>query len=124
MEYRAGQRLQRPQASRVRRALLVFLTFAYLFVGLAYSVSCTAEAVAFAMSVDTDAASDVSPDEGGAQKKPVAAEHCYVCAPVLMPALIPAAGPSARPVRLSFIAPALLVEGHPRLDTPPPKHLI
>lgn len=125
MEHRASQRLPRRQASRVRRSLLAFLAFAYLFVGLAHTISCTDEAVAaFAMAVDTGTTSDDGQDEGGTQKSPVVAGHCYVCAPVLMPALIPDAVPSARPARLSFIAPALLLEEHPRLDTPPPKHLI
>jgi hypothetical protein len=101
----------------------VFLAFAYLFVGLAHTITCTDEAVTFAISVDTGTSSDDG-DEGGTKKSPVVAEHCYVCAPVLMPAVVPDAGPSARPVKLFFIAPALLLEEHPRLDTPPPKHLI
>lgn len=100
----------------------MFLAFAYLFVGLAHTISCTDEAVAIA--IDTGAASDDGPDQSGTKKSPVVAEHCYVCAPVLMPALIPDAGPSARPVKLSFVAPALRLEEHSRLDTPPPKHLI
>jgi len=124
MEHRASQKLPKLQAWRVRRTLLMFLAFAYLFVGLAHTISCTDEAVAFALSVDIGTASDDVQDEGGTKKTPVVAEHCYVCAPVLMPALIPDAGPSARPLKLSFIAPALLLEEHPRLDTPPPKHLI
>jgi len=41
-----------------------------------------------------------------------------------MPALIPVAEPSAEPVKLSFVTPAFLLEDHPGLDTPPPKHLI
>lgn len=102
----------------------MFLAFAYLFVGLAHTISCTDEAVAFAIAADTGAAPHDGPDQGGTKKSPVVAEHCYVCAPVLMPVLIPDAGPSARPVKLTFVAPALLLEEHPRLDTPPPKHLI
>ena len=124
MEYRVSQRLPRLQASRVRRMLLMFLAFAYLFVGLAHTISCTDEAVAFAITADTGTASDDGSDQSGTKKSPVFAEHCYVCAPVLMPALIPDAGLSARPVKLSFAAPALLLEEHSRLDTPPPKHLI
>lgn len=123
VEHRASQKLPKPQASRVRRTLLMFLAFAYLFVGLAHIIS-TDEAVAFALAVDTGTTSDDGQDEGWTKKSPVVAEHCYVCAPVLMPTLIPDAVPSARPVRLSFISPALLLEEHPRLDTPPPKHLI
>jgi hypothetical protein len=75
--------------------LLMFLAFAYLFVGLAHTISCTDEAVAFAIAADTGTASDDGPDQSGTKKSPLVAEHCYVCAPVLMPALIPDAGPSA-----------------------------
>jgi hypothetical protein len=124
MERQINQRLPRPQASRVRRTLLMFLAFAYLFVGLAHTISCTDEAILFAISADTGTSSNDGPDEDGTKKSPVVAAHCYVCAPVLMPAVVPDAGPSARPVKLFFIAPALLLEEHPRLDTPPPKHLI
>jgi hypothetical protein len=27
------------------------------------------------------------------------------------------------PVKIAFVAPRRLLEGHPKLDTPPPKHL-
>ena len=124
MEHRVSQKLPKPQAWRVRRTLLVFLAFAYLFVGLAHTISCTDEAIAFALAVDTGTPSGDGPDESGTKKSPVVTEHCYVCAPALMPALVPDTRPSARPLKLSFIAPALLFEEHPRLDTPPPKHLI
>ena len=98
----------------------MFLAFAYFFVGLALTISCTDEAVAFTMPINIGTASDDGRNEGGTKKSPVVAEHCYVFAPVLMPALIPDAVPSARPAKLSFIAPALLLEEHPRHDTPPP----
>lgn len=60
----------------------------------------------------------------GAKKTLTVVEHCYTCAPVVMPALVPVAEPSAEPVKLSFEAPTFLLEDHPGLDTPPPKHLI
>ena len=80
MEYRVSEKLPKPQAWRVRRSLLMFLAFVYLFVGLAHTISCTDEAVAFALAVDTGTASDDGPDESGTKKSPVFAEHCYVCA--------------------------------------------
>jgi hypothetical protein len=123
MERQAIQKLLKTQAPRIRRTLLMFLAFAYLFVGLAHTISCTDEAVTPAIAIDMNAASDGS-DEGGSKKSTAAAEHCHICAPVLMPALIPDARPSARLAKLSFLAPPLLFEQHPRLDTPPPKHLI
>ena len=101
----------------------MLLAFSYLFVGLAHSISCTDEAVAATMSSDIGSIPDNGPDEDGSKKSPVVAGHCYVCAPVLMPAVVPDAGPSARPVKLAFVSPKLQFEGHPRLDTPPPKHL-
>jgi hypothetical protein len=50
-------------------------------------------------------------------------EHCYTCVPLLIPAPVLVAEPAAEPVKLSFDAPMFLLEDHPGLDTPPPKHL-
>jgi transposase len=41
----------------------------------------------------------------GSKKTPTVVDHCYTCAPVVMPALIPVAEPSAEPVKLSFVTP-------------------
>ncbi|MDU1545774.1 MULTISPECIES: hypothetical protein [Bradyrhizobium] len=122
MGRRFGQKLPRMQAPGLRRTLLIFLAFSYLFVGLVHTISCTDEAVAAAISSDSGNMPDDGPDEGG-KKSPVLAGHCYVCAPVMMPALVTDAGPSTRPVTLYFAPPKLQFEDHPRLDTPPPKHL-
>ncbi|MBR1208140.1 hypothetical protein JQ562_35910 [Bradyrhizobium sp. AUGA SZCCT0051] len=123
MGRQAGQKLPRLQAPGFRRMLLMFLAFAYLFVGLVHTISCTDEAVAAAIASDSGNIPDDGSDEGGSKKSNVIAGHCYVCAPVMMPALVTDAGPSARPVTLYFAPPKLLFEDHPRLDTPPPKHL-
>ncbi|MBR1090851.1 hypothetical protein JQ621_25605 [Bradyrhizobium manausense] len=123
MGRQAGQKLPRLQAPGFRRTLLMFLAFAYLFVGLAHTISCTDEAVAAAISSDFGNVPDDGSDEGGSKKSPVVAGHCYVCAPVMMPALVTDAGPSARAVTLNFAPQKLQFEDHPRLDTPPPKHL-
>jgi len=40
-----------------------------------------------------------------------------------MPVLVPVAAPSAQPIKLTFDAPMFVLEDHPGLDTPPPKHL-
>lgn len=101
----------------------MFLAFAYLFVGLVHTISCTDEAVAAAISFDSGIMPDDGSDEGGSKQSPVVAGHCYVCAPVMMPVLVTDAGPSARPVTLYFAPPKLQFEDHPRLDTPPPKFL-
>jgi len=101
----------------------MLLAFSYLFVGLAHTISCTDEAVAATVLSDIGSIPDDGPDEDGSKKSPVAAGHCYVCAPVLMPAAVPDAGPTARSVKLAFVLPKLQFEDHPRLETPPPKHL-
>lgn len=101
----------------------MFLAFAYLFVGLVHTISCTDEAVAAAISSDFGNIPDDGPNEGGKKSPVVAAGHCYVCAPVMMPALVTDAGPSTRSVTLYFASPKLQIEDNPRLDTPPPKHL-
>lgn len=122
MGRQASQKLK-PRAPGLRRTLLMFLAFAYLFVGLAHSISCTDEAVVAAIASDSGNVPDDGSDVDGSKKSNVIAGHCYVCAPVMMPALVTDAGPSARPVTLYFASPKLLFEDHPRLDTPPPKHL-
>ncbi|WP_371422574.1 hypothetical protein [Tardiphaga sp.] len=124
MEHQVGQKLPKLQAPGLRRMLLMLLAFSYLFVGVAHTISCTDEAVAATISSDIGNIPDDGPDEDGSKKAPVVAGHCYVCAPVLMPALVPDVGPSARPVKLAFVSPKFPFEDHPRLDTPPPKHLI
>lgn len=103
--------------------LLTFLAFAYLFVGLSHTVSCAAEAVSAAISSNADVISDERADRDGAKKSGVVAGHCHVCAPVLMAAPVAAGAPSERPIRLVFLTPKLSFGSHPRLDTPPPKHL-
>jgi hypothetical protein len=40
-----------------------------------------------------------------------------------MPAPVLIAEPSAEPVKVCFGAPVFVLEDHPGLDTPPPKHL-
>lgn len=101
----------------------MLLAFSYFFVGLVHSVSCADEIVVATMLSDIGSIPDDSPEEDGSKKSPVVAGHCYVCAPVLMPAVVPDADPTARPIKLAFVSPKLKFEDHPRLETPPPKHL-
>lgn len=122
MGTQAGQRLPRGKAPRIRRALLAFLALTYLFVGLADAVTCT-EAISLGLVSDVGTDSGGAPDEGGTKKSPLVVEHCYACAPVLMPAPVPVAAPSAHTLKIAAIAPTVLLAQHPRLDTPPPKHL-
>lgn len=114
------------RASALRRLLTAALAVAYLLVGFAGEMSCAEETLeianaSIATSSEANAATEKS-DEGS-KKAPTVVEHCYTCVPLLVPALVIVVEPSAQPVRLSFRAPMFLLEDHPRLDTPPPKHL-
>lgn len=123
MNHRLNKRLPRSQASGVRRTLLALLAFAYLFVGMSHAVSCADEAVGISFASDFSTSSDEGgSDDDGTKKLPLAASHCYVCAPVLTPALAAVSGPSAKPVRRSFAAQNHLHANPLWLDTPPPKH--
>jgi hypothetical protein len=114
------------RASALRRLLTALLAVAYLLVGFAGEVSCAEETLeianaSVANSSEVNAATEKS-DEGS-KRAPTVVEHCYTCVPLLMPALVLVAEPSAQPVKLSFQAPTFVLEDHPGLDTPPPKHL-
>jgi hypothetical protein len=104
-----------------RRLFIILLAAAYLMVGFAGEVSCAEETLLAAASLDASAG--LATTDEGSKKTPTVVEHCYTCAPVVMPALVPVAEPSAEPVKLSFEAPTFLLEDYPGLDTPPPKHL-
>lgn len=103
----------------MRRMLVAMLCAIYLVVGFGGEISCADEEGATASSSDII----YSLDGDGAQKSSRVVEHCYTCAPVVMPAPVLVAEPSAEPVKLSFEAPTFVLEDHPGLDTPPPKHL-
>jgi hypothetical protein len=101
--------------------LTALLVATYVIVGFGGEISCAVETLETANSLGASAVTEKS-DEGS-KKTPTVVEHCYTCAPVVMPALAPVAEPSAEPVKLSFETPTFLLEDHPGLDTPPPKHL-
>jgi hypothetical protein len=109
------------RASALRRLLIVFLAEAYLMVGFGGEVSCAEETLPAAASLDANAGLAITDEDS--KKTPTMVEHCYTCAPVVMPVLVPVAEPSAKPIKLSFEAPMFLLKGHPGLDTPPPKRL-
>ena len=111
-------------ASRVsafRRALTVLLVAAYVIVGFGGEISCAEESLIPGTSADAIVVADRTSE--GSKQAPTIVEHCYTCAPVVMPVLVPVAEPSAQLIKLSFDAPMFLLEDHPGLDTPPPKHL-
>jgi hypothetical protein len=96
---------------------------AYLFVGLGHVAFCTEGAIAATVASEMGAAPSDGSDNGDATKAPALAEHCPVCTPVVMPTTVPVASPMEHPVKIAFVAPRRLLEEHPKLDTPPPKHL-
>ncbi len=101
---------------------MALLATIYLIVGVGGEVLCAEETPPAAASFDASAR--LATRDEGSKKTPMVVEHCYTCAPVVMPALVPVAEPSAEPIKLSFEAPTFLLEDDPGLDTPPPKHLI
>ena len=108
-------------APALRGLLTIFLTLAYVVIGFAGEISCAGETLASADQIEAGDAPAKS-DQG---KKPVAVvDHCYTCAPLLLPTPVLVDAPMAEPVSLTFATPTFLLEDHPGLDTPPPKHLI
>src|ERR1700676_2643940 len=88
------------RASAFRRVLMGLLVATYVIVGFGGEISCAEETLATANSLDASAVTDKS-DEGS-KKTPTVVEHCYTCAPVVMPALPPVADPSPNPDNLPF----------------------
>jgi hypothetical protein len=122
MVRRVGSKLPKSHAPAFRRALLVFLAFTYLFVGLAQTISCADDAIVSVMSSEFTNSLDDGSIQGDPKAVPVVAGHCHFCAPLMMPVLAMILQPSAITVALSYHLPIPHFEGHPRLDTPPPRH--
>lgn len=123
MGRQSDQKLLRLRAPRIRRAFMMFLAFTYLFVGLVHATEHASENLSATISTGISVAATDGSDDDGSKKSASVAEHCHIFATVLMPVLAPVATRSIRSVRLSFVVPKLLLEDHPWLDTPPPKHL-
>jgi hypothetical protein len=111
---------RRFHASALRRIFVIFLATAYVLVGVAGEISCAEETLAAAGA--TEVISGTATSDEGSKKAPMVVEHCYTCVPLLLPPLVAVAGPIARTVRLSFEAPTFVLEDHPGIETPPPKH--
>jgi hypothetical protein len=113
------------RALALRRLLTALLAVTYLLVGLGGEISCAEETLEAASSASIslpEASAATEKSEQGSQKAPTVVEHCYTCVPLLLPAPVLVAEPSAGPARLAFASVPFLVEDHPGLDTPPPKH--
>ena len=128
MERKADQKLPRSQALRLHRALVTFLTTAYLFVGLVHAsahvnevIAQVNETVPATISLEmSEPATDGSGDVDSKNSSGVA-EYCQVYAPSMMPVPAFVATRPARPIDLLFVTPTCLVDEVPWLDTPPPK---
>ena len=106
--------------------LTVLLVAAYAIVGFGGEISCAEETLAGASSLEASSlerSAVTKKSDEGSKEKPGLVEHCYTCIPLVMPAPVLVAEPKAESVKLSFEAPTFLLEDHPGLDTPPPKHL-
>ncbi len=123
MERPVDQKPPKSLALCLHRAWVACLVIAYLFVGLGHVAFCTEGAIAATVASEMGAAPSDGSDNGDATKAPALAEHCPVCTPVVMPTTVPVASPMEHPVKIAFVAPRRLLEEHPKLDTPPPKHL-
>jgi len=123
MDRRADQKPLKSQALCHQRGLVAFLVIAYLFVGLGHVAFCTQGAIAATVASEIGLASSDGSEDGDSKKAHVLAERCPVCAPIVMPAPVSVATPLERPVKIAFVVSRRLLEEHPKLDTPPPKHL-
>lgn len=100
----------------------VFVLMAYIFVGFAGEIFCSRETLASVNQIevgDAPAQSDQEP-----KKSAAVVDHCYTCAPSLLPEQVLVVERSALTVRRAFGRPLLLFEIAPGLDTPPPRSLI
>ena len=104
----------------LRGLLTVLLTVAYVVVGFSGEISCASETLASAEQFEI-ADSPAKTDQGS--KKPVTVvDHCYTCAPLVIPPPVLVAEPAAKSVPPTFATPVFLLEDHPGIDTPPPKY--
>jgi hypothetical protein len=120
MERTANQSLPVKQSNGLRRSMLMFLAFVYLFVGIAHNISCFDQTIASSVAIEH--ISDAT-DDGGTKTGVVVCDHCPTCVPAVLPAPSVAAVPSAVPAPPVVTIASVLLAGQSRLDTPPPKIL-
>jgi len=123
MKRQIGDR-SRSFAPAVRGLLTVWLCMAYIIVGFGGEISCAEETLASADQIEIgDAPAQAEQgSERGSKKPAVVVDHCYTCVPLLIPAPVLVAEPTAEAIQLAFVTPTFVIEDHPGLDTPPPRH--
>lgn len=99
----------------------MFLTLAYIIVGISGEIACAQETLEATDQVTVDDPQDKA--DQGTTKSVTVVDHCYTCVPLLLPAPVLVAEPPAKPAALAYTTPTFLLEDHPGLDTPPPKGL-
>lgn len=118
MERTASQSLPIKQSNGLRRSMLMFLAFVYLFVGIAHNISCLDQAIASSFAIEH--VSDAT-DDSGTKTGVAICDHCPTCVPAVIPVPSVAAAPSAVPAPPVVMITSVLLAGQSRLDTPPPK---
>jgi hypothetical protein len=123
MKARTGTNFFGRSIARLRQALLVLLMAAYVLVGFAGEISCAEESLGIPeKAISQDVASDKA--DPNTKKSLTVVDHCYTCAPLVIPVAAAVCAPASLSGSMSFgcsTIPAL----EPRLlDTPPPKSSI
>lgn len=100
--------------------MLMLLAFAYLFVGMAHSMTCLDLAVASSTAIEKSPtiSDNRMPNSGLAL-----CDHCPICTPAMTPVSIAVMTPSSHPSEPVVTTAELLMATPLRIDTPPPKHL-
>lgn len=80
-----------PRASAFRRVLTALLVATYVIVGFGSEISCAEGSLIPGTSADVIVVADRANE--GSKQAPTIVEHCYTCAPVVMPVLVPVAEP-------------------------------
>lgn len=120
MERSTHTGVSKKQAGGLRRGLLMFLAFVYLFVGVAHQISCLDQAVASTFGIEKVA--DAS-HEGGSKSELTLCDHCPNCVPAVMPAPVMEAAPCGLPGSMTTTVASFVATDHAWLDSPPPKSL-
>ena len=123
MKGRTGTKLLGRSIARLRQALLVFLTAAYVLVGFAGEISCAEESLGIPeKAISQDVASDKA--NPNAKKSLTVVDHCYTCAPVVIPVAAAVCVPASLSGSMSFCCGTMPALEARLLDTPPPKSSI
>ncbi|WP_322515109.1 hypothetical protein SR870_19190 [Rhodopseudomonas palustris] len=120
MEQSTPTGASKKQAGDLRRCLLMFIAFVYLFVGVAHEMSCFDQAVASPVGIEkvsNSSGHDSSPAEL------TLCDHCPTCIPALVPAPVVADALGGLPSSITMSVASFFAADHAWFDSPPPKSL-